>query len=201
MQDQLDRQRLAVFISYALIPPVPSAIAFTLLTLNFQHSNRFTVGLVALLFGSVIPFFIMGLFRRLGKMTAYDAPIRQERTAPYFITVAFYFVGVVLLKMVDASFFVWGLMWCYAINTTILALVNLFWKVSAHVMGIAGPLVALGFVFGKYIVPVFLLVGLAAWARVTVKAHTVPQVIVGALMGIVLTAGQYLFLFVMVGKM
>jgi len=189
------QRKIATFVSYILIPPVPAAIAFALFTWNFQHMKQMLVGVVAVLFGGVIPLIVIGYLRSREKITAYDAPIREQRTTPYLVSVGIYLFGLVVLYLLGTSFFIQGLMWCYAANTFILALVNKFWKVSAHTMGIAGPMTALILVFGKYILPFFLLIVLVGWARVVLKSHTIPQVIVGGLMGMVLTAGQFVLLF------
>jgi membrane-associated phospholipid phosphatase len=62
-------------------------------------------------------------------------------------------------------------------------------------MGVAGPTTALILVFGKTILPFFSIVLIVGWARVALKSHTVPQVTVGGLMGVLLTIIQFAIFF------
>jgi membrane-associated phospholipid phosphatase len=78
-------------------------------------------------------------------------------------------------------------MLCYCGNTVIMMLISLKWKISIHASGIAGPLTALVFSLGVIAVTFLLLVVPVAWARLTLKAHTPMQVIVGALLTILIT--------------
>lgn len=185
------RQKFAALVSYVLIPPVPAAAAFALFSLNFQHEKQLLIIAVSVVFGAVAPLGFIGYLRSREKITAYDVPVKEQRTRPYLVSVGIYSLGLLLLNVLDASIFVQALMWCYAANTSVLTLVNRFWKVSAHTMGIAGAMTALILVCGKSILPFFALVVLVAWARVTLKSHTIPQVVVGGLMGMVLTAAQF----------
>jgi hypothetical protein len=100
----------------------PSATAFALFVWNFEREDPVPVGVIAILFGSTIPLVLIGLLRTRDMITAYDAPIRQERTAPYLISASVYIVGLAVLYVLGASVFVQALMWCSAANTMLLAL-------------------------------------------------------------------------------
>jgi membrane-associated phospholipid phosphatase len=69
-------------------------------------------------------------------------------------------------------------------------LINLHWKISIHAMGIAGPLTALIYLFGLPGLILTLIVPLVGWSRVYLKRHTPWQVIIGTILGFVLTATQ-----------
>lgn len=67
-------------------------------------------------------------------------------------------------------------------------LITLAWKISAHTAGVAGPTTALVFVFGMWVVPLYLLSLLMIWARVRLRAHTLSQAVAGILVAILVTS-------------
>ncbi|MCJ7457286.1 hypothetical protein MUP07_11200 [Candidatus Bathyarchaeota archaeon] len=67
-------------------------------------------------------------------------------------------------------------------------LITLAWKISAHTAGVAGPTTALVFVFGMWVVPLYLLSLLMIWARVRLRAHTLSQAAAGILVAILVTS-------------
>ena len=67
-------------------------------------------------------------------------------------------------------------------------LITLAWKISAHTAGVAGPTTALVFVFGIWVVPLYLLSLLMIWARVRLRAHTLSQAVAGILVAILVTS-------------
>ncbi|MGZ7133663.1 MAG: hypothetical protein ACXVH4_02920, partial [Halobacteriota archaeon] len=66
--------------------------------------------------------------------------------------------------------------------------INLYWKISIHTMGIAGPTTVLVFAFGYWGALLGLLLPPVIWSNVPLEKHTVVQPIVGAILGFVLTA-------------
>ncbi len=173
------------------MPTSFALVSFFLLTyFTIEESGKLIIAVVSIFFGAILPFFyIFTLFRRR-KVSDIDVPIREQRTAPYLVAVSFYLIGFLVLILIKASVPVFALMFCYATNTLVAALINTKWKISAHAMGAAGPLTALTFVFGWKILPAFLLTIIVSWARVELKAHTRAQVTAGVVLGILLTAIQ-----------
>jgi membrane-associated phospholipid phosphatase len=72
-----------------------------------------------------------------------------------------------------------------------MSLITLAWKISAHTAGIAGPTTALVFVFGAWIVPLYVLSVLMVWARVKLRAHTLSQAVAGLILATVITSIVY----------
>jgi len=190
--DSRSRQ-FAHHVSIALVPPAVAAVVFGILVLAYEHGGVFHQAVVwvvsAACAGGVQMVYVLHL-RKMREVTAYDVPERLQRTKPNMISASISLAGLMLLLFQNASVFVWGLMWCYLINTLILNAINLRWKISAHVMGLAGPLVFLFPLFGWKLLWALPLIVLLAWARVTLRAHTVTQVIAGGVAGVALTILQ-----------
>ncbi|MDX9758717.1 MAG: hypothetical protein RBU27_06115 [Bacteroidota bacterium] len=185
--------RVAHHISIALIPPTIAAAVFAVLVLAYEHGSTFhqvVVWIVATLCAGGLQMLYVLSLRKREEVTAYDVPERLQRTKPYAVSVGISFAGLLILHYLNASVFVWGLMWCFLVNTLILGAINLRWKISAHMMGLTGPLVFLFPLFGWTLLWLLPLAALLGWARVTVRAHTLSQVLAGAAAGILLTLIQ-----------
>lgn len=188
-----NRQRFAHHVSLALIPPTVAALVFAALVAVFEHGSifhRVVVWTVATACAGALQMMYVLYLRKMEQVTAYDVPERLQRTKPYLVSALFSLGGLMMLLFLNASVFVWGLMWCFLVNTLILNAINLRWKISAHLMGFTGPLVFLFPLLGWQVLwalPIALLLG---WARVELRSHTLPQVLAGAAAGIVLTLAQ-----------
>jgi len=97
---------------------------------------------------------------------------------------------LLLLVNIQASTQVVVLMSCYVVNTLFLALINLKYKVSAHLMGLTGPGTYLYLIFGSVSLVLLPLVFLVGWSRIVLRAHTLKEVLAGAGLGIILVLLQ-----------
>jgi len=176
--------KLARFISTLFVPPSFTIIIFTIFafTLESEPSKQVVTILTALVFGFIAPIILFLILRKKGKLADQDASIKEERTIPFLIAIIFYLIGLWIMIKYDLNIISIAFWFCYISNTIITIVINKFWKISAHAMGVAGPFAALVFVFGWIgiiLLPIVLLVG---WARVELKCHTLTQVIAGILL-------------------
>jgi membrane-associated phospholipid phosphatase len=105
------------------------------------------------------------------------------------------FTGFVASSFAHAPKLMQGLMLCYAIETLTVAIISYWWKISIHTASMACSLIALTYRFGASVLPFYLLLLFVGQARIVLKRHTLAQTIVGAVLGIVLTAIQLLSFF------
>jgi membrane-associated phospholipid phosphatase len=119
-----------------------------------------------------------------------DILVREQRLNPLLVGALSYGLGFVALYLLDAPPLVQGLMFCYATNTLLVVLITRWWKVSVHTTAAGGPLVPFIFQFGLLAAPFLILVPLVGWSRVVLERHTLAQVLVGACIGLGLTAVQ-----------
>ena len=82
----------------------------------------------------------------------------------------------------------------YVFVTSAVFIINLFWKISAHSAGVAGPTTALVYVFGPSLIPLYVLTLLVMWVRLKIKVHNLKQLIAGALIAIFITSLVYTIL-------
>ena len=181
--------KLARFISTLFVPPSFTIIVFTLFAfvLETESLKKIVTILVALTLGFTAHIILFVVFRRRGRIIDLDASVKEERTTPFFISVGFYIIGLIILIVFDVSIITIAFWFCYISNTLVTIFINKHWKISAHAMGASGPLAAVTFVFGPVALVFTLLVILIGWARIHLKVHNTAQVIAGILFAFIST--------------
>jgi len=131
------------------------------------------------------------LLMKLSRMiSSFEMHRREERTVPFVMILIYYGLTFYLLRNSDLpplyASFLFGIMLALVLVT----IINLFWKISVHMVGIAGLAGGfLAFVFKTGIeglLPFILLVlatGLVGSSRLWLGAHETRQVYAGAVLG------------------
>ena len=196
-------ERVALAASYLINPMCLPPLAFGLILSHFQASSG-EIGLIvsiAFLVFCIIPVAYIVWKMRCGVIAELDVPERKNRTGVLLVSMGAIVVGGILIYQVGVTVvpLMVSIMVSYLINTVVLLVINLFWKISIHLIGLAGVWATLFFVMnlpdagtgviqGTWMIPVLLLIPFLMWARVRLGAHTRAQVVVGAIVGLL---GQY----------
>ncbi|MFE7869236.1 phosphatase PAP2 family protein [Micromonospora humida] len=154
-------------------------------------------GALAALFTAVVPFGAILYAKHTGRVTDHHLSRREQRRGVLLAGVASVAAGLVLFVALDAPR---PLVAVIAVMLVVLAgttAVNQMWKMSAHTAVSAGACTVLVLlVWPALAVGVaavgMLVVVLIGWSRVHLGAHTVAQVVAGAVTGVLLAAGCYL---------
>lgn len=184
------KETLAHFISVVSNPPLVAIPVFLVInyTLLYGGDWLWFSGL-SILFVSIIPIITSTLWIKRKKLEV-DMPKREDRIYPLLMVILSYIVGVMVLYTLGAPPLTTTLMIAYLNNTIVVLLFSLYWKISIHAMGIAGPATAIIYLFGWTGLIFSLLVPLVLWSRLYLKRHTPAQLIVGTVLGYLLTAIQ-----------
>jgi membrane-associated phospholipid phosphatase len=185
-----NKRKWASFISDMTIPPVIAVLMFSLINYSLLRGLPFVaVTCITTLFAAIVPLSMLLLWETRTKAKIdLDVPARTERGRPLLFACTSYLIGTAALVVAHAPLLTTVLMFGYFAGTLCLFFINLYWKISIHTMGIAGPMTVLIFVFGYWGVLLGLLLPPVIWSRVYLKKHTVAQAITGAVLGFVLTA-------------
>ncbi len=151
-----------------------------------QPWQSFLLGLAFVAIGPILPLSTMVAF---GKLT-FDVKNRRDRPLLYLAAILVYLAGAFLAWFYQNHIMA-VIAIAYAAVTSAIAITSLFWKVSAHSAGVAGPITGLIWVFGLLFYPFLILAGIVAWARWTQKLHTIAQLLGGILTAIIVTACVY----------
>lgn len=156
-----------------------------------SFDTKWRISLVVFLFSFLFPvlnIFILVKLKRIPQMTLSD---QKDRTFPYVITSLFYF-GLYYLFM-DTT--VWPSIKLFIIGgglaILLTALINLRFKISAHMVGIGGLLGGImsvssliDFNMTGYYIAIIVIAGLVGFARLQLEEHKPSQIYTGFLLGL-----------------
>lgn len=130
------------------------------------------------------------LLHKAGKISSVSLNIREERPVPYLFCIASYLLCAVILYKLNLPNWFIGFIIGGLLSLVVDFAVTFFWKISAHMTGMAGLLACALFVtqtFGSLplwsIIALILLTGALGSSRIYLNRHTFGQVIAGTLNG------------------
>lgn len=152
---------------------------------------KWRITLIVFLFSFVFPSLNIYILYKLKRIPSFTLSEQSERTFPYLMTAAFYFGLFYLLLDLNiwptVKLFVLG----GGIAILLVALINLKYKISAHLTGIGGMLGALialsyllKFDMTLYYMIVVVIAGMLASARLNLNEHRPSQLYTGFALGI-----------------
>jgi len=189
-------EKIANILSYVLSPNVISF--YIILLLLFyppldNNSNVILNLLISIIFLCVFPIIAILYSQQKGTIDIWVSN-QKDRTFFYIIALVGYVIASIIFFMIkENTLFVLSV--AYFFVTLVVTLGNFSTKVSSHSAGVAGPLTAMTLVYGLFLFPIFLLVPLVFWSRLKLKAHTVTQLTLGTLIGVVVTFIVFYLLF------
>lgn len=92
-------------------------------------------------------------------------------------------LGYEVLIQIDAPRIISGILLFTAVNTVLILLITLQWKISIHLLTLTSSIALLCVQFGLLPAVLLLLVPVLMWSRIMLKAHTFMQTLVGSLVG------------------
>ncbi len=189
-------QFLSVLFFPLFMPLYGAVLLFSLTLFSFYPQNYIWIAYISIfVFGTVIPLTCILVLYKLKIVSSVELEKRKDRFFPYFCTSVSYFVCAwVLFHYSKMPTFVSELIISAGVALLVNAVVNIWWKISAHMTGIGAFLGGMLFVsyqfhFNPYnwILATIFACGLVAAARLYLNAHTPGQVIAGLLNGMLCT--------------
>jgi MFS family permease len=142
-------------------------------------------GLLAALFSSLIPFGAILVGVRRGRLTDHHVGKREQRRIPLLIALASVLVGLAVLALAGAPREMLALVTSMFFSLAVTLVITHWWKVSAHAAVASGGATVAALVAGFAWLAAFVAVAIVCWSRVELRDHTVKQVLVGTLLGVV----------------
>lgn len=148
----------------------------------------------------VLPITAIGIMIRSGKVSDLEITDSTQRTMPYIYTIfGFSCWSYLMITILHAPRFMGWVAVGATVALGLVAFINRWWKISAHLTGMGGLFGGLmSFYLGIGMMPSWGMPGLLLtlslllmYARVRVNAHTPAQVCVGWLLGITCTFIPY----------
>jgi membrane-associated phospholipid phosphatase len=183
--------------------PILGLIAlFTLSYLRLMPWRyKLQVLIIVYLFTVLLPTALIHLYRRYQGWTLIQLGNKERRMVPYVISILCYFACAYWMDYLHIPHFMSNIVTAALFIQIVCALINVWWKISAHMAAIGGVAGAL-FVFAEVFAfnpvwwhcLVFVVAGILGTSRMILRQHTLLQVVVGFLVGIVCAIIGIIFL-------
>ncbi|GHO78935.1 hypothetical protein KSD_67060 [Ktedonobacter sp. SOSP1-85] len=122
---------------------------------------------------------------RLGHYSDHHVSVREQRFVPLLFGVLCMGTVFVLLLVLGASRALLATVTGGLVAGAIATIITRRWKISLHLVGMAGAVTTFGLVLGALYFCLAPLVVLVAWARWKVYAHTIAQACAGTVLAVV----------------
>ncbi|RUL59599.1 phosphatase PAP2 family protein [Prevotella koreensis] len=147
---------------------------------------------IVYLFTVAIPTYLIRLYHYYHGWTPIQIGSKERRMVPYVIAIVCYFICYYILNLLHMPHFIGTVIVAALVLQVVCALVNLRWKVSTHsaaIGGVIGALIAFSFLFTFnptwWLFFLFFMAGLVGTSRMILRQHTLLEVSMGFLIGIV----------------
>jgi hypothetical protein len=160
--------------------------------------TKWRISLVVFFFSFIFPVLNIYLLVKLKKIPNILLSNQHDRTFPYFITALFYFGLFYLLMDIN----IWNSVKLFivggAISILISTLINLKYKISAHMVGIGGVLgvlISVSYLIKFDMTPYYILTiiaaGIIGFARLFLNEHKPAQLYLGFFLGLIVQSGLF----------
>ncbi len=173
----------ARWVSTVFSPPLLGALGAVLLgfSLNSPGSWGWTL---AYAFASIIgPTLLVIWMLRRGDISDFHLRERAERIKPMIGFLLLFLLSWLFFQVAGAPRVFQVLAAVGVLQSAVILLVTLAWKISGHCAGAAGFSVYLWGLYGAAAAPAILFIPLVIWARVTRNRHDMAQSLAGAAFG------------------
>ena len=172
-----------------ILSPVVVSLPLVILVALYHASDRLMAllyAIITLFFLSIGPMIYILIGVRRGKYTDVDVSLRTQRTGPFFFGIVSTVLGLLILNTTHGPKNLQTLLLITTLSGMIMMIITFWWKISIHASSLAGAITVLSSLYGSIVLPAYLLVVLLGWSRVTLRRHTLAQVIAGSIISIIL---------------
>jgi membrane-associated phospholipid phosphatase len=148
-------------------------------------------GLLAAFFTGVLPTLFIAYGIRRGRWEDRNVGARRARLIVLAFIMASVATGLILLFALGAPALLTGYLAFMLGSVAVLAAITTVWKISIHCAVASGSVAVLALTYGPVVLPAYLLVALLGWSRVSMRDHTIAQVVGGSVLGAVAAALAY----------
>ena len=160
--------------------------------------TKWRISVIVFLFSFIFPVLNIYILVKLKRIPDIILSNQHDRTFPYFITALFYFGLFYLLMDIN----IWNSVKLFIIGGGVAilfsTLINLKYKISAHMVGLGGVLGVLisvswliKFDMTPYYIITIIIAGIVAFARLLLNEHKPAQLYLGLFLGLIVQTSQF----------
>lgn len=185
--------KLISFVFHPIVVPIASALLYFILIPNHMP-REFSYRVLGLVFATtyILPMLLLYFLRKVKLIENYYLNTINERKLPVtFIIVLSFLIGNLFLKFDIINLLAYSF---FAFSLSLIIVYLLFFfhlKTSLHTLAIAGQIGFIGLISYHYknnllllLVVIIMLLGVIASARLKLKAHTLTEVMIGIIVGL-----------------
>lgn len=157
---------------------------------RLPDAARYGLFAITFLFTFVLPLIAVFFLYRIKVVTSFHVENSQERRWPFLITAACYIGAYYILPNLRELSVIRALILGAALSVVLTLVINLYTKISAHMVGIGGVAgaflglsIRLHIPFETVIYSTIAVAGIIGFARLALNAHTPAQVYAGFAVG------------------
>lgn len=151
--------------------------------LNSEQLSILLPGLTIFLL--LVPFIYLHLSLKLGWVSKWDLPKKEERRPIIVIFIACSIISLFLVKQFGTKMLL-DLFILLLTTGFVASLVTVFWKISIHMVLDTTGVLLVNLLLGWHLWPLFALIPLVGWARLRLKRHTFSQILAGVLLSVII---------------
>ena len=162
---------------------------------------QFIVVGVVYLFTVVLPMAAIYFYQKVNGWSLRHLGHREKRIVPYAMTIVSYVTCLLLMYRMGIPRFMSGILVSSLLAMIFCAVVNIWWKISAHMAAIGqfiGGMVSLSLLFFYdpigWLCFAIIVAGMLGTSRIILRQHTLPEVLVGFVVGFVCGVAGILFI-------
>jgi membrane-associated phospholipid phosphatase len=182
---KFDLHRFANLVSWVISPIVVAPVAYMAIVLVGYGNKPENISHLSVLFASstIVPMLLIYGLKKTGKVSDYNITFREQRFLPLLVLVAVNVLGYEFMQQLHPPRLLSGILLFNAVNTVLILLITLQWKISIHLFSFASSVALLFMQFGFNSLWLLAIVPLLIWSRIFLKAHNFMQTLVGSIVG------------------
>lgn len=136
---------------------------------------------------SIAPLIFIWQGVRRGRYTDHHVSKREQRLVPLIFGLTCMVLAFILLLTFHASTHLIATATATIAAVAIATIITQYWKISLHLVGMAGAVTCFSLIWGPIFLSLSPLVLLVGWARWEMKAHTLLQAVAGTILAVSVT--------------
>ena len=175
---------VSMLISPLIVTPFTAGI---FLYSNPQNAQQHILFTYILSFTCIIPFFTLLFYKYTNRISSFDVPEIENRIRLLVFASIYNTIGFLIINYLNTDIVLNGFLFSFSINTILICVIAVYWKISGHMAALGGSVVALWLANFHYPVSMCIMLLVVSFSRFFLKVHTPQQILGGIILGMLTT--------------
>jgi hypothetical protein len=176
-------EKLAKLVTNVINPPLVAGVGVFMMAGWLGGGPVFYWAIFFVFVVAALPTLYTVWLLKTGKISAFFMPKREDRIRTIVAMVVTNTFAVVVMVLGKAPFILIAFGVVGVLQAALILLITMYWKISAHMIGIAGLSTFMAVAFGGWATLALLMIPLVAWARIHLDSHSITEVFGGLILG------------------